>query len=273
MKRILSIFAIVPALLLANSATPVQELQGVGVEEKLGAKIDTSLSFIGENGRLVQLSEYMNQGRPVVLNFVYYSCPMLCGLVLNGFTASLENLAWTPGKEFEVLTISINPREMHTLAQSKKQAMLNSYGRPAPGWHFLSDYNDNAKKLAETVGFHYRWDEATQQYAHSAALILLTPDGRAARYLYGIKYKSMDLRLGLTEASEGKLSSTVDKLLLYCFHYDPQAKSYVMTARYIMQAGGLLTMCLLGSVLLRNWRREVKSGSAFGGNRNKRTAV
>ena len=240
-----------------HAGAPIpQELEGVGVEEKLGTALDQNLEFIGENGRPVRLGQLLNQGRPVILNFAYYSCPMLCSMVLNGLTTSIRELSWTPGKEYDIVTLSIDPREMYPLAASKKQAQIVSFDRPAPGWHFLADYNDNAKKLAEQAGFHYRWDKQREQYAHSAALVLLTPDGKVARYLYGIKFKSFDLRLALTEATEGKMRSTADHLLLYCFQYDPLARSYVMVARNIMRGGGALTLFVMGATLMRFWRKE-----------------
>lgn len=255
LSRLLIIALSVSGFLLAETSTP-QELSGVGVEEKLGTVINGDLEFIAENGRPVALKQYLKQGRPVIINFAYYSCPMLCSLVLNGFTSSIRELPWTPGTEYEVLTISIDPREQYSLAASKKQAQLLSFDRPAPGWHFLSDYNDNAKKLAQQTGFNYRWDKNREQYAHSAALILLTPEGKVARYLYGIKFKSFDLRLAITEATEGKLRSTANHLLLYCFQYDPLARSYVMTAKNIMRGGGALTILVLGTTLFRFWRKE-----------------
>jgi len=250
------IFAALAVGVLHAGASIPQELEGVGVEEKLGTALDQNLEFVGENGRPVRLGQLLNQGRPVILNFAYYSCPMLCSMVLNGLTSSLRELTWTPGKEYDIVTVSIDPREMYQLAASKKQAQLISFDRPAPGWHFLADYNDNAKKLAEQAGFHYRWDKQREQYAHSAALVLLTPDGKVARYLYGIKFKSFDLRLGLTEATEGKMRSTADHLLLYCFQYDALARSYVMVARNIMRGGGALTIFVMGAVLMRFWRKE-----------------
>ena len=250
------IFAALAIGALNAGAPSPQELEGVGVEEKLGTALDQNLEFIGENGRPVRLGQLLNQGRPVILNFAYYSCPMLCSMVLNGLTTSIRELSWTPGKEYDIVTLSIDPREMYPLAASKKQAQLVSFDRPAPGWHFLADYNDNAKKLAEQAGFHYRWDKQREQYAHSAALVLLTPDGKVARYLYGIKFKSFDLRLALTEATEGKMRSTADHPLLYCFQYDPLARSYVMVARNIMRGGGALTLFVMGATLMRFWRKE-----------------
>lgn len=234
-----------------------RELEDIGVDEKLGTSVDGSLEFVAENGRPVRLGSYLNQGRPVILNFVYYSCPMLCSMVLNGVTASIRDLAWTPGKEYEILTISFDPRETHELANAKKQAYLASFDRPAPGWHFLADNNDSAKKLATQVGYKYHWDKSRNQYAHTASLIMLTPDGKVARYLYGIKYKAFDLRLGLTEAAQGRLQGTkMEQMLLYCFQYDPNARSYVMTARNIMRGGGAMTVLILGATLMRFWRRE-----------------
>ena len=257
MKKTLLSLVLAAGILPAQINQKLRELDGVGVEEKLGTVIDGSLEFVAENGRPVPISKYLNQGRPVILNFVYYSCPMLCSMVLNGVTSSIRDLSWTPGKEYEIVTISFDPKETHELAASKKQAYLAGFDRPAPGWHFLTDNNNNAKKLAEQVGYHYRWDKSRSQYAHSAALILLTPDGKVARYLYGIKYKAFDLRLGLTEAAQGRMQGTkMEQMLLYCFQYDPNARSYVMTARNIMRAGGGMTVLVLGLTLRRLWRRD-----------------
>ncbi len=232
------------------------ELEGVGIEEKLGAQVDLNLAFTAENGHQVPLKQYFQQGKPVVLNLVYYECPMLCTLVLNGQTSTLRQIPWTPGNEFEIVTISINPSETFALAARKKQAYLASYERPAPGWHFLADYQGNAKRLAEQVGFHYKWDPRTEQFAHAAAIMFLTPEGKISRYLYGIHYKARDVRLALTEASQSKFGLSVDRLLLYCFHYDPRARSYVLFATNVMRGGGVLAVLILGFVLWRLWRFE-----------------
>jgi protein SCO1/2 len=181
---------------------------------------------------------------------------MLCNLVLNGQTNALREIPWTPGEQFEVVTISIDPTENFGLARGKKAVYLASYDRPAPGWHFLADYQGNVKKLAGQIGFHYRFDERQHQYAHSAAIMVLTPEGRISRYLYGVRYRARDLRLALTEASEGKFGLSVERLLLFCFHYDPQAKSYVPFAANFMRAGGALIVLIMGFVLFRLWRRE-----------------
>lgn len=233
------------------------ELQGVGIDEKLGNKIDLDLQFTAENGYEVPLRRFFASGKPVILNLVYYSCPMLCNLVLNGQTSMLREIAWTPGNEFQIVTISIDPTENFGLAARKKQFQIESYGREVQGgWHFLTDYKGNVKILADQMGFRYRWDDRTQQFAHSAAIMLLTPDGTVSRYLYGIKFNPRDVRLALTEASQGKLGSTVDKLLLFCFHYDSSARSYVLFARNLMRAGGVLIIFVMGFVLTHLWRRE-----------------
>ncbi len=257
---VLACIAMAPAC--AEETLP-QELEGVGIDEKLGSRINLDLEFIAENGYPVTLRSYFKSGKPVVLNLVYYSCPMLCNLVMNGQTAVLRDVAWTPGKEFEVVSISIEPKDTFALASAKKKFYLESYGRPvSSGWHFLTDYQGNAKRLAEQIGFHYRWDEKTQQIAHAASIMVLTPDGRMSRYLYGIKFKPRDIRLALTEASEGKLGSTIDKLLLFCFHYDSTARSYVPFARNLMRAGGVGIVLIMGFVLTHLWRRERRN--AFG---------
>lgn len=237
-------------------------LEGVGVDEHLGRNIDLNLTFVAENGYPVPLSQYFKQGRPVILNLIYYSCPMLCNLILNGQTATLREIPWTPGKEFEVVTISIDPRESFDLARKKKAIYMASYERPAPGWHFLTDHQGNAKRLAELIGFHYRYDERLEQYAHSAAIFVLTPEGRISRYLYGARYRARDLRFALAEASEGRTTMTVEKMLLFCYKYDPATGSYVLFAQNIMRAGGILTVLLISLFLWRMFRNERKRAPA-----------
>lgn len=239
----------------AEQALP-RELEGVGIEEKLGAEVDLDLTFIGENGYPVALRDYFGRGRPVILNLVYYNCPMLCNLVLNGQTTALRELPWTPGEEFEVVTISIDPTETFALAQKKKALYLTNYERPAPGWHFLTDHQGNVKRLAGQIGFNYKYDESQRQYAHAAAIMILTEKGVVSRYLYGIRFKLRDLRLALAEASDGRVGGISERVLLFCFHYDPSSKSYVPFATNIMRAGGVLVVLILSFFLLRLWRRE-----------------
>lgn len=254
--RVLAALLLLSGLALRAEQSLPAELEGVGVEEKLGQAVDLNLTFIAENGYPVALREFFHKDRPVILNLVYYSCPMLCNLVLNGQTAALRELPGTPGREFEVVTISIDPTETFDLAQRKRAAYLESYGRSTTGWHFLVDRDGNAKKLAEQAGFHYRLDEKTGQYAHAAAIMVLTPEGKLSRYLYGIKFSPRNLRLALAEAAGSKFTFSTDRVLLYCFHYDPQARGYVLFATNIMRAGAALTVLIIGVVLLRLWRRE-----------------
>ena len=257
----------VPAM-LAQKWTPLSEpgaipsdmrppqLVGVEVEEHLNLPVDLSLEFIAENGYPVKLREYFHQGRPVILNLVYYTCPMLCNLILNGQTEAMREIPWTPGNEYEVVTISINPQEGFDVARKKKAIYLGSYDRPAPGWHFLADKDNNAKKLAEMAGFHYRYDPQIGQYAHPSAIMVLTPQGRVSRYLYGVRYRARDLRFALAEASEGRITMAIEKILLFCYHYDPKTSSYVLFASNFMRGGGILTVILIGLYLRRMFRLE-----------------
>lgn len=240
------------------------ELEGIGVDEKFGQKVNLDLEFTAENGYQVPLRQFFNSGKPVIVNLVYYRCPMLCSLVLNAQTKVMKELAWSAGNEYEVVTISIDPQEMFNLAVAKKKWHLEQYDRPeaAQGWHFMTDYQGNAKRLANQLGFNYRWDAKTEQWAHAAAIMVLTPDGTVSRYLYGLEYRPRDLRLALAEASEGKLGTVGDKLLLFCFHYDPVSRSYVPFARNLMKAGGLMTVLVMGTILTFLWRRERRRTAA-----------
>ena len=255
LSKVLGIGLLTVFALSAEPSLPPQ-LEGIGIEERLGRQIDLDLQFTDERGYQVPLRNFFHKDKPVLLNLVYYACPMLCNLVLNGQTQVLREIPWTPGEEFEIVTVSIDPSESFDLAVRKKQMYLESYGKRAPGWHFLTDYKGNVKKLAGQVGFQYRWDERSQQFAHAAAITFLTPEGKVSRYLYGIRFKARDVRLALTEASESKLGITVDKVLLFCFHYDPAARSYVLFARNVMRGGGILTILIFGAILFGLWRGE-----------------
>ena len=240
-----------------GSTDQIARAISVKMQEKLGQTIDLDLEFIDETGYPKTLRSYFASGRPVILDLVYYSCPMLCNLVLNGQTATLRASEWTPGKEYEIVTISIDPTEKFNLAQKKKAATLASYGREAPGWHFLTDHNGNVKKLAAQVGFGYRFDEQQQQYAHSAVVMVLTPQGKVSRYLYGIlkPEKMRDVRFALVEAAEEKFGLS-ERVLLWCFHYDPNAKGYVIFARNLMKLGGGFMALVMIGLLARMWFKE-----------------
>ena len=226
---------------LRSDARPKQ-LEGVAVTEKLESQVDLNLTFTAENGYPVKLGEFFRKDRPVILNLVYYTCPMLCTMVLNGQVEALRGIPWTPGQEYEIVTISVDPRDSFAEAKKKKDIYLASFDRPAPGWHFLADHDGNVAKLAEQVGFGYKYDSRIEQYAHPAAIMVLTPEGRVARYLYGIKYSPRDVRFALAEATKGRVTMALEKILLFCYHYDPKASGYVLFAQNIMRAGGIATV-------------------------------
>ncbi|MDX2438085.1 MAG: SCO family protein [Acidobacteriota bacterium] len=240
-------------------------LEDVGVTEHLDAKLPLDLEFRDENGVPVRLGDFFDGDRPVILTLNYYRCPMLCGLMLNGVVDGLEAMEWSPGDEFEIVTVSINPLETPELATAKKQNYLKRLDQPsiAGGWHFLTGRELEIKRLAETVGFSYSYDPETQEYAHAAAIMVCTPDGRVARYLYGIEYPAKRLKFALLEAAEGAVGSTLDQLILYCYHYDPTNRRYSPVAMNIMRVGGGATALILGISLgvfwIREWRRKKKS--------------
>jgi protein SCO1 len=227
------------------------ELAGVGITEHLGAQIPMDLEFVNSDGKPIKLGDCFQPDKPAILTLVYYRCPMLCSLVLNGLLDGLRDVPLTAGVDFNIITVSFDPRETPQLAQLNKQNHVKEYGRPqaAKGWYFLTGKEKNIKQLAETVGFGYTFVESRQEYAHSAGIFLLMPDGRISRYLYGIKFDSPTLRLALTEAGKGKVGSTVDRILLSCFHFDAEAGKYSVAAFKVMQFGGVVTVLILGALL------------------------
>lgn len=235
-----------------------EELRGIDVEEHLNEFIPLDLEYTADDGRPVKLKKYFIDDRPVILIMGYYSCPMLCNLIMNGFSEGVRQLAWLPGKEFQIVSVSIDPSETELLASAKKANYIKVIGKPGidKGWDFLTGPEDRSRALAEAVGFKYYFDEDQDMYAHPAVLVVLTGDGRISRYLYGIEYKERDLRLALVEASEGRIGSTLDKIILYCFHYDPDAGSYVIFAENIMRLGGAITLILLAILLISLWLKE-----------------
>lgn len=236
------------------------ELEGVGITEHLDAQLPMDVEFRDERGNPVRLGELFRGDRPVILTLVYYRCPMLCGLVLDGLTDGLQDLDWSVGDEFDVVTISIDPVETHTLATLKKQNQLKVYGRPGAdtGWRFLTGTRESIAAVADTIGFGFTYVESRNEYAHSAAIFLLTPDGRVSRYLYGVLYEPETLRMALLEASEGKIGTVVDRVLMYCFHYDADEGRYSVVARNVMKLGGGVTLVVLGAILLVFWSREMR---------------
>lgn len=234
------------------------ELQKIDVVEHLGERIPLDLMFTDESGRSVRLGGYFAPERPVILVMGYYRCPMLCNLVFNGLADGVEQLSWRLGEQFTIITVSIDSSETPELAAAKKANYTQfMHGVDSlAGWHFLTGKASRSRALADAVGFEYRWDDDSKQWAHPAVVMLLSPDGVITRYLYGIEFPERDLRLGLLEASEGRIGTTIDRIILYCYHYDPQAGGYVVLAENVMRLGGVVTVVLLGGLLVILWRRE-----------------
>lgn len=247
---ILFVFFSIP-IVRAAEEIPI-ELKGITIKEHLGDKISLDLQFTDENGQKVTLGEYINGELPVILTLVYYACPNLCTLLLNGFVSSLEQIKWSVGDQFKIVTLSIDPTETAKLATLKKETYLGKYRRENAGssWHFLTGTEENIKKIANEVGFGYRYDEDQKEYAHSAAIFVLTPDGKISRYLYGITFNPRDVKLALLEASQGKIGNIVDRLLLFCYHYDPKNRQYALFATNLMKGAGGLTILGLALMIL-----------------------
>jgi protein SCO1 len=234
-------------------------LKNVGIEQNLNEQIPASLTFRDETGKAVRLGDYFAK-RPMILNLVYYQCPMLCGEVLSGLESSLRVLKFDVGKEFGVLTVSFDPRETPEMAAAKKASYLKDYNRDGAeqGWHFLTGDEKSSRALADAVGFHFVYDTMTNQYAHPSAIMILTSDGQVARYFYGIDYQPRDVRLGLVEASAGRIGSPVDQVLLYCYHYDPSNGKYGMVIMNVLRIGGLLTLGALAIFMIVMFRRDFR---------------
>jgi protein SCO1/2 len=235
----------------------------VGIDQHLDAQVPLDASFRDESGNTVKLGDYFGK-RPVILTLVYYQCPMLCTQVLNGVTSSLNMLKFDVGKDFDVVTVSIDPRETPEMAKSKKDVYLGRYRRAtAPqGWHFLTGDQASISALARSVGFRYVFDQKTDQFAHASGIMILTPQGRVAQYYYGVEYSPKDMRLALIEASQNKLGNVVDEVTLFCYHYDPTSGHYNAAAINVMRAAGILTVVLLGGFIFLSVRREGKAKEA-----------
>ncbi len=272
-RRAVGLLALLGAL-VATSSVPAQrmeaapdDLQDVGVTEHLDAQVPLDLTFFDSSGKRVRLKEFFDGQRPVVLTMNYSNCPMLCSLQLNGLFEGLQGLEWDLGENFQMITVSIDPKESPERSALTKQKYLKIYGRPGVdgGWHMLTGKTESIRKLADTVGFGYSFVQETREYAHAAVTFILTPDGRVSRYLYGIEYDPQTLRLSLVEAADGKVGSTLDRFLLTCFHYDETKGRYGPAAVKIMRLGGAVTIVLLGGVLLALWRGESKRSDQAAG--------
>lgn len=246
-----------------NGAVPAgarpAALETVAFEQRLDTQLPLDLALRDEEGRSVTLGQYFG-ARPVILSLVYYRCPMLCGLVLEGMVRALKTLAFDVGREMEVVTVSFDPTETAALAAEKKTSVLEGYGRAgaAAGWHFLTGDQESIARLTDAVGFRYRYVADERKFAHAAGIVVLTPEGRIARYFYGVEYAPRDLRLGLIEAAQGTIGSPVDQLLLYCYRYDPATGKYGAVVMRLVRLGGIATVLALGGFMAVMLRRERK---------------
>jgi protein SCO1/2 len=246
----------------SSSGLPAQ-LQNVGFEPQLNAQLPLDINLRDESGRDVQLRQYFGH-KPVLLALVYYGCPMLCNQVEQGVVGSLKMLTFNPGRDYEVVFVSFDTRESPDMAAKKKLAALSHYGRPetASGWHFLTGKDDAIHALTTAANFRYSFDERHNLFAHASGIMLLTPDGRISRYFYGVEYPSRDMRLGLVDASAGKIGTPIDHLLLYCFQYNPETARYSATVLKIVRLGGILTIFTIVVGILIFRRRDVHAASA-----------
>jgi len=240
----------------AENARPVM-LRDVGIEQRLGQNLPLDAIFADEQGRPVRLSQYFGK-RPVLLVFAYYNCPMLCTQVFNGLVSALRVLPFNAGRDFEVVAVSFDPRDRPPDAAAKKKAYVDEYKRPgaAAGWHFLTGGQGSIERVTKAAGFRYRFDESTGQFAHAAAIYVATPAGKLSRYFYGIEYGPRDLRLAMVEASEGKIGSLADQILLFCYHYDPKLGRYSAAILSIVRFGGVAAVLILSTFLAVMWRRD-----------------
>jgi protein SCO1 len=245
-----------------DAGTPTgQKLPGlefVSIDQHLNAVVPADLAFRDELGNPVNFGDYFGHGRPVILNLGYYQCPMLCGEVLQGLTSSLKVLNFDVGKDFDVLTVSFDPRETTEMAAEKKRDIMKRYGRPGAekGWHFLTGSADSINALTKAVGFQYHFDEKTQQYAHATTIVMLTPERGISGYFYGVEFPPKDLRLGLIEASQNKIGNIGDQVLLYCYHYDPRTGKYGAIITRVLSIAGAATMLILGAFVIIMFRAE-----------------
>jgi protein SCO1/2 len=241
----------------ANAAQLPEALKGVGIDQRLGASLPLSVGLRDEEGREVQLGDYFG-GRPVILALVYYECPMLCTLELNGLLKAIRVLPLTLGDDYQIVTVSFDPGETPELARKKREEYLSQYKHPGAerGWHFLTGDAESIRQVTEAAGFQYTYDPKTDLFAHGSAIMVATPEGKLSRYYYGIEYSPRDLRLGLVEASRNEIGSFVDQVLLFCFHYDPVQGKYSLAILNTLRAAGVVTVLAIVTFLWIMLRRE-----------------
>ncbi len=235
-----------------------KQLENVGITEQLGSNVDPTIAFKDDRGNDVTIGTYLNKNKPVLLSLAYYNCPGLCNFHLNGMVDALKEVSLKMGKDFEYVVVSFDEKETPTLASQKKQSYLRSFGnsQAAEGWHFLTGSAASIEALTKQVGFQFKWDEASKEFAHASAAIMLSPEGKISRYLHGIHFEPKSLRLGLLEASEGTVGTIVDRFLLYCFHYDPKQNKYAVAAMRVMRIAGAATVLILALFIAPYWWRQ-----------------
>jgi protein SCO1/2 len=245
----------------SNERPPL--LREIGFDQKLGNALPLDAPFLDETGATVRLGDYFGK-RPVVLTLVYFDCPMLCTISLNGLSSALDILPFQPGREFELVSISFDPKEGPAQAAAKKRVQLARYKRsPTTGWHFLTGSQESIDRVTKAVGFRYAWDAETKQFAHPAGTVVATADGRVSRYLFGIEYSPKDLRLALVESGDGKIGGLVDQALLFCYQYNPHTGRYSAAILGVIQVGAVLTVLALGGFIFVMWRREKAAARAL----------
>ncbi|MGI8639083.1 MAG: SCO family protein [Pyrinomonadaceae bacterium] len=241
---------------VSNGMPPA--LKNVGIEQKLNGQLPLDAQFKDENGNIIKLGDYFGKGKPVVLALVYYECPMLCNEVLNGLTGSLKGISFDAGKDFDVVAISFDARENEKpdLAKNKKAGYITRYGRTGAenGWHFLSGTQEEIDKVTQAAGFNYEFDEATNQFAHAGGVMVITPEGKLSRYLYGIDYAPKDLKFGIMDSANGKIGNPAEQLYLYCFHYDPSSGKYGLAILRVLRLMAVATILGLVGMFFGFWR-------------------
>jgi protein SCO1/2 len=262
----LALFATTASSPAADRKEPLPaELEGVGFTEHLNDLLPLDTPMVDQDGRRIVLGDVLGKGKPVVLTLYYADCPMLCNVTADGLDTALHGLPWTPGKEFDVVSVSIDPKETPSRAKLTQKKRVSRLDRPeaAAGWHILTGREPDIRRIADAVGFRYKYLPDRREYSHAAGVVLVTPEGRIARYLYGVKFDPQAFRLSLLEASQGQISkSTLDQMILYCFHYDPSSRSYAPTAMALMRVGAAATVGLLGLFLATAWFKSTRSRRA-----------
>ena len=249
--------ALLASPIFAQQPGPPPILREVSIAQRLNEPIPPEIIFRDENGQTVHLGDYFGT-KPIVLSLVYFDCPALCTEVLNGELRTMKAISLDLGKDFDAITVSFEPKDTPELAKAKRDVYAGQYGRPGAreNWHFLTGDQPSIDALTQAAGFHYAYDSASRQYAHAAAILVLTPHGRIARYFYGVQYPGRDVRLGLVEASEGKIGTPTDHALLYCYQYDPATGKYGLVVMNVVRAAGVLTVLVLGIFMFVMFRRE-----------------